>query len=374
MKRLLPVLLLAAFLASCSPPLFDYSLSQTVSALKSMTRDNPSPITISSGYDSEGVGFAFYPRVAQNGTLYDIDYANGFVVSTSNFMVQVRGAVQASGDYQLYSGSSQSLANPDSHAPPYAAWPVKSAVTSSAYLFGMIFNSADPTQNAFSLFTGTPSSNMLMGNGDLMANRVGMTGAAVLGASFAPVPGGNDVSYWLVYTAAGLFQEMQLTLMPPSLASAVTNPNRTGSYALAFLPASNRIQYFYDINSAADPARAPNRSFASWYDAASGSWKCAAWWGTTGTGDWEMLPIDHRIDALLSTGELLSIEDGTGRLYSRDGALEASFPLGTLAFIGEEYIGSAAARVYFSQCLRYDNRLVFNVYWIPTSQLKGIGG
>jgi hypothetical protein len=373
MKRLIPALLLAALLASCSPPLFDYSLSQSVAALRSMTQDNPSPITMSSGFDSEASGFVFYPRVAQNGTQYIIDYSNGFVVSSSGFSVQVRGAVQGSGGYQLYSGSSQPLASPDPNAPPYTAWPVKTAVTSSAYLFGMVFDSADPTKNAFSLFTGTPSANTIMSNGDLMANRIGMTGAAVLGASFAPIPGGSDVSFWLAYKA-GQFQEMQMTLTPPSLASAVPNPNRAGSpYALAFLPAANRIQYFYDVNAAADSIRTPNRSFASWYDTVSGAWKCAAWWGTNGTGDWEMLPIDHRVDALLSTGELLSVENGTGRLYSRDGALTATFPLGNLTFIGEQYIGGAAPRVYFSRCLRYDNALHFNIYWIPTSQMRGIG-
>ena len=372
MKKLVPALLLTAFLTSCSPPLFDFSLSQTVAALKSMTRDNPSPITIDSGFDSQASGFVFYPRVMQSGTDFVFDYSSGFVVSLSNFTVQVRGAAQGgAGGYTLYGGSSQSLPSPDPHAPPYLAWPVKSPSPSSANLFGMVFNAASPQQSAYSLFAGTPSTSSLTGNGDLMSNKVGIANASVVGASFVSEPSPYDVASWLVATA-GQYQEMQVMLMTPSIGGA--SQIRTGPYTLAFLPAGlARVQYFYDVNSASDPSRSPNRSFASWFDAASGGWKCAAWWGITGTGDWEMLPVDHRVDALLTTGELLSVENGTGRLYSRDGALVATFPLGSLAFIGEEYVGGAA-RAYFSQCLQNNNRLEFNVYWIATNKLKGLGG
>jgi len=267
----------------------------------------------------------------------------------------------------MWSMSSSSRA----HTSSYLAWPVKSPSPSSANLFGMVFNAASPQQSAYSLFAGTPSTSSLTGNGDLMSNKVGIANAAVVGASFVSEPSPYDVASWLVATA-GQYQEMQVMLMTPSIGGA--SQIRTGPYTLAFLPAGlARVQYFYDVNSAADPSRSPNRSFASWFDVASGGWKCAAWWGITGTGDWEMLPVDHRVDALLTTGELLSVENGTGRLYSRDGALVATFPLGSLAFIGEEYVGGAA-RAYFSQCLQNNNRLEFNVYWIATNKLKGLGG
>jgi len=133
--------------------------------------------------------------------------------------------------------------------------------------------------------------------------------------------------------------------------------------------------YFYDDNAANDPVRIDNRSFASWYDQSSGSWVSYAWWETptTGSGVFSSmkLPVDHRLDTLLSTGQLLSTEGGTGRLYDRDGNLLSTFPLGNLVYIAEEYVGGVA-RCYFSQCLIYDNQLHFNVYWIRTDQLTSL--
>jgi hypothetical protein len=191
----------------------------------------------------------------------------------------------------------------------------------------------------------------------------------VIGVSFAAQPAADDVTSWLVFNPnTASYRELRLSVMsttPPALGTAV-DLRTPSSYALDFIPAgTTHVQYFYD----ADPSRAPNRSFASWFDSARGRWRCAAWWGTTGTGDWAILPIDHRVDALLSTGELLSTEGAAARVYSREGVLTAAFPLGNLALMNEEYI-DGAFRTYFSQCLRYDNQLHFNVYWVQTDKLK----
>jgi hypothetical protein len=130
------------------------------------------------------------------------------------------------------------------------------------------------------------------------------------------------------------------------------------------------VTYFYDENQLGDAVRLLNRSFASWWDDSSGSWVSYAWWEQpAGTFHNMRLPTNHRLDALLSTGQLLSTEDGTGRLFDRDGNQLALFPLGTLAYVGEEYVGGVA-RCYFSQCLIYDKRVHFNVYWIRTDQLS----
>ena len=359
MKRLIPALFCVALCTSCSPPLFDLMLSQGAAAAKSMTRDNPSTITVSWDAYQEGDGFVLYPRVesATNG----FDYSSGFIVFTNGFSVEVRG---------LGAGGQSQPINPDPLAPAYAAWPVKSTYTTTAYLFGLVFNSSDPSKNGYALFQGAPTSTDVLNIGP-MSGKTGMTGDTVIGASFAAQSTSPDVTSLLV-SNAGAYREMQLPMTTPSLATSATLI-RSGAYA--FLPSGvNRFQYFYDVNPGVtpDPARTPNRSFASWYDTASGGWKCVAWWGTSGTGDWKTLDIGHRIDALLSTGELLSMEEGTGRLYSRDGVLLSTFPLGNLVFIGEEYVGTAF-RSYFSQCLRYDDALHFNVYWIETDRVKDIG-
>jgi hypothetical protein len=127
--------------------------------------------------------------------------------------------------------------------------------------------------------------------------------------------------------------------------------------------------YFYDDNQPGDPRRMPNRSFASWFDISSGSWVSYAWDSLT---TYKILAMNHRPDALLSTGQLLSTEDGTGRLYDRDGNLLVAFPLGNLKYIGEEYVNGVPC-CYFSQCLPFDNTLHFNVYQIQTDQLSTLG-
>jgi hypothetical protein len=130
--------------------------------------------------------------------------------------------------------------------------------------------------------------------------------------------------------------------------------------------------YYYDENPSVDSARLPNRSYASWYDASAGSWKCATWWGTSAS-DWKSLPaVTARVDALLSNGDLLSTEGGTGRVYDRDGVLLATFPMGSLVYLDEEYVGGAA-RAYFEQSFASDNLLHFNVYWINTDAIATLG-
>jgi hypothetical protein len=360
------MLFLAALCTTCTPPLFDFTLSQSVAVVKNMTRDNPSLITVDGNSDQNADGFVLYPRIAlaQNGVDFTFDYANGFAVFSTGFSVNVRG---------LGGGEQSQPLSPDSHMPAYAAWPVKSSDPSLAFLLGLGFNASNPQQNGYAFFQSATTGTSVLSSASLSSTTL-VAGDTVIGASFAAQPTMDDVASWLVFNpATASYHEMQLPLMsgtPPTLGTAV-EIRSPSPYALDFIPAgTTHLRYFYD----ADPSRTPNRSFASWFDSTRGGWKCATWWGTTGTGDWEMLPIDHRVDALLSTGELLSTEGGAARIYSRDGFLLAAFPLADLAFIGEEYIGGVF-RTYFSQCLRYDNRLHFNVYWVQTDKLKEtIGG
>jgi hypothetical protein len=85
--------------------------------------------------------------------------------------------------------------------------------------------------------------------------------------------------------------------------------------------------------------------------------------------------INHRIDALLTTGELFSTEDNTARVYdptTSTGSLEAEFVLGDLRFIGEVYIGGVPTML-FSQALWFNQQVTFNVYSLPTSKVKTLG-
>jgi len=367
MRKLLPAAAgIALLCCSCLPVPFDLSLSQGAAAASKMTRDNASLVTAGSSYDPGQQVFVFYPSVLGAG---GFDYGAGFVVSQDSYGARIQAISGGSG----YSSTSQGIPNPDSYAPAYLASPVRSG---QSFLFGIVFDALYPaTGSGYALFQGNPVARMISLVVTAPLQSLDPISAAVIGASVAAEPAGfiYDMLHVLAVDATGNFREMSYWLESGGLFTPNPFRNFSGYFALPFIPpGTSRVMYYYDENQPGDPARLPNRSFASWYDTASGSWKSYAWWETPATGSGSFssmpLPIDHRIDALLTTGQLLSTEGGTGRLYDRDGNLLATFPLGNLAYIGEQYVGGAA-RCYFSQCLIYDHALHFNVYWIATDRL-----
>jgi hypothetical protein len=366
--RLAALLVIVLLFASCLPVPFDLSVSQSVAVASKMTRDNPGTIS-SSNYDpgSSQSGFAFSPSVLATG---GFDYSAGFVTALDNLAVSVQGV---SGGGQ-YGQQSQSIPNPDAHAPPYIAWPAKSGVS---WLFGAVFDALDPTKNGYAIFQGIPGASLSSVSGNSFTAVMGSFTSRALGASVTANPSTvfDDLHILDFDTGPSAYTEWNFKVQSPSLAGG-TNSFRNGGlfYSLPFIPAGiSRVMYFYDENMAADPLRFPNRSFGSWYDSSKGGWVTYAWWEQpVGTFFNKQLPIDHRIDALLTTGQLLSTEGGTGRLYDRDGSLLASFPLGNLVYIGEQYVGGVA-RAYFSQCLIFSHQLHFNVYWIPSDQMDKLG-
>jgi hypothetical protein len=373
MRKCLPALAAVTLLcSSCLPVPFDLALSQGAAAAARMTLDNPSLLTASSNYGSDQNDFVFYPSVLSMG---GFDYGAGLITSADSMAVQIRAVAGGS----QYSGTSQGIPNPDRYAPAYVAWPVKSG---QSFLLGIVFDALNPaTGSGYALLQGNPVARTLNTINSSPLQVLDPVSKAVIGASVAAEPPSliYDMLHLLSVDAAGTsFREVSWWVESAGLFTQ--NPFRaTGAFfplplpsGMTFPPGTTRVMYFYDENQPGDPARLPNRSFMSWFDAASGSWRSCAWWEipATGSGTFSSieLPIDHRIDALLTTGQLFSTEGGTGRLYDRDGNLLATFPLGNLAFIGEQYVGGVP-RCYFSQCLIYDRTQHFNVYWIRTDKL-----
>ncbi len=368
MKKLAALAFFAALLTSCLPVPFDLAVSQAAATAGKMTRDNSGPI--SSGYYQDGSqrDFAFYPQVLASG---GFDYSAGFVTALDSLAVDIQPVANGS----QYSNWIQPIPNPDPHAPAYLAWPVKSG---TSFFFGIVFDALDPAfGSGYALFQAIPPGSLTIVSSTSLLNLVLPLGSstAVIGASVSASPNSGFDMLHVLGAGPTSFLEVVFQLQSTS-PGVVTSSVPRASPALSFIPpGTRRVMYFYDDNAAADPGRIDNRSFASWYDTSSGSWVSYAWWQSpTGVGTiFNMrLPTGHRIDALLSTGQLLSTEGGTGRLYDRDGNLLAEFPLGNLVYIAEEYV-NGVPRCYFSQCLVYDHTLHFNVYWIQTDQLGTLG-
>jgi hypothetical protein len=81
--------------------------------------------------------------------------------------------------------------------------------------------------------------------------------------------------------------------------------------------------------------------------------------------------ITCRIDALLTTGELLSTQDGEGSLFDPQGNLLTRFPLGALRFSMEAYVNGTAT-VFLSRSFVTDGSLSLELYSIPSSRLKSL--
>jgi hypothetical protein len=363
----------AAVSTSCLPVPFDLGLSQSAALTKKMTQDNSSLITLNGGIDSSAHDFVFYPQILATGP----DYADGFVASVRSLNLSF-SAVQygpSSGTYNSYSMQSFPVPNPDPHAPAFAVWPLKAG---SSYLLGFAFDALDPANgNGYGILWGDPFTQTLtqaFSGGLSGVVAVVFPGATLIGASVSADPSATfDLTHWIGNDGSvpPNYEEFSIQVGSTGLGATV-EPRGAAPYPLPFIPNGlTRVTFFYDENQGLDPVRFPNRSFASWWDTASGSWVGYAWSGPAGLPPTQnmRLPINHRLDALLSTGQLLSTEGGTGRLYDRDGNLLATFPLGNLVYIGEHYVGGVP-RCYFSQSLSYDQTQHFNVYWIRTDQLS----
>ncbi len=238
----------------------------------------------------------------------------------------------------------------------------------------LIVGQADPTANQFPVGTPTPQSL----SGAATAS-LGLSGDIIAVGRYAANEPSAETTYWLFRTPSGSsFLEASSAV---STANAVSAPtltalaSRAGTpYALGSgIPVSSltRALYYYDP----EPTRAPQRSYLSWYDPAQGRWRCWAWWAVGASPSaWqgtELAGVDHRIDALLTTGELFSTEDDTGRVYGADGTLRTSFPLTGLSFIEEAWL-NGTPRVLFSQYLYAGKSPWFVIYSIATSDIGAL--
>ena len=370
MKRLFPAAALMALCISCSPTPYDSALSDAAKTVVKLTKDTGSNVTLDYNQGTVPADLTFYPRVTTTG----FDYTLGFAIASTGSDIFVRAVANDTSTRMLenFGYGSVTIPNLDSRYSPWSAWPTKDAVVTDAYLFLLTFDALYPlTNNSFGLFRGLATTPHVMWSvdSDNMHNRVTTNLAqdvTVLGGAVeASTSTSADTAYWLVRDVptsnyAEVTSSVTWTAITLSLLRTSGYP-----YALSFL----------DMNEAADAARNPNASFASWYDTTAGKWVCYRWAEypvSSGIYPYVQLPIDHRIDALLSTGQLLSTEGGMGRLYDRDGNLLATFPMGTLRFLSEEYVGGVA-RTYFTQCLTYNNGVHFTTYWIATAELATLG-
>ncbi len=366
-KKLLVVLAAACACFSCSPPPFDLAISLSTLLAKSMTLEGAvGPVDKLSG-DTAPQDASFMPEYTTQGGL---DLQNGFVLYTQTGGRQlgfVTGSA-AQGTYHLLSGSSFLGPSTGGIYPDVIMHVPQDPVL--LRIEGFTFDPANPYNTAYGeLRADIPGEQVVFTYstqpGSNLPPLFGITGK-VIGVSIPPSTSAADPAFLLAQVdGTGNLFEFSMSMAPSTL--TFLSPTRgSAPYDLTWLglPGTiDRVQYFYDS--------ATQRSYLSTYDAPPGqdTWRCWWWSDVTAGHGGELTGVDHRIDALLSTGELFSTQDDTGRVYGSDGTLLAEFPLAGLTFIDERIIGGVA-KLIFSQSLSYNGQQRFNIYSIPTANVK----
>lgn len=112
------------------------------------------------------------------------------------------------------------------------------------------------------------------------------------------------------------------------------------------------------------------RSYMNFRDPA-GSWKTFTWTASAGTAGPSAIGVGEKIQAVLTTGEILTTDGGYGRAYNPGGGLKYRFPLGEMRFGYEIYLDNTPTLV-FSRGRRdkyFGYSLGFDVFSLPTADL-----
>jgi len=376
MKRILRLipLSLALFLVACSPPPFNLAISQSARIIKNLTylgQAGPmDPNSINLGNQvSEDVVF-----IPEKDGMGGITIQSGFVYSMDPMSGQQVSFVSNNVRY----GSPMPLGPLSSDQfPSFMVQSVKSTHNV------IVFQYFDPTpqNNQYMIATGDPNAGTFNSPGGwiVLTNFINVapfnppiTNGRGIGVSIYPDPNpALDRSYWLFRQSGtnnyleGEFDVSQNPITPPGIPLRGIAPYDISSFVGNL---AKRVLYYFNPVTA--------RSYVSvWNSPASpGVWSNWVWIDAVPTNG-QLTGVDHRIDALLTSGELFSTEGNIGRVFdptTPTGSLEATFPLSDLRFIGEVYI-SGTATMLFSEALWYNRQVSFNVYSIPTSQLKTLG-
>ncbi len=178
---------------------------------------------------------------------------------------------------------------------------------------------------------------------------------SVLGGQL--MPGVSPDTYGFLLFDGSSFAEGTVGVSGGASAFATT----TTSTPVPALPVGQRALY--------GQATLTGPGYASFFDGSR--WVCYQVSSTTAT---QLTGVTHRLDAVLSTGELLSTEGGVFRLYDPNGSLLVSVSLGGLQLCYEASISGTAYAFFSLPISLRDGNWMFRTYAIPTTSLRSLGG
>lgn len=351
-------------LAGCVPPYIE-ALDRAAPLTRQMTAVGlVGPISLS----NSATGVRFLPAKPTATSLSGLNLQSGFLIQDSGGSENLSFAyVDSSGKGQNSSYQSFSLSGANPNYPLYD-YQVTNTIGGVA---SVIVFKYDPTTIANSTYAQfvAPLSTGQMSFASYQASFLTVSGALnpapwiPIGGSAVPaIPPAQDF-YAALSTSAGTASEGGAQVNGSTSvftlgAGLSADPTVPGSLA-----ASTRSFYYKNATSGAN--------FASYLLA--GAWTCVQWSGALATF---MTGITHRIDGILTTGDLVSTEGGVLRLYDTTGTGRELYAisLGGLQFSYEAYIGSTPY-VFFSLPMSVGHGdWAFNMYAVPTSSMRSLGG
>jgi hypothetical protein len=377
-KHFLP-LILAAFSLSCAPLYVD-SPALTAAVIGKLTHEaTVGPIPDPGVYLSDP-WLSFHPDI-QDPTVvtnHGIDPARGFITwstpkagqDTYNHTVHLAYAMPdpaGGGKYAAFEGWS-GVEKGWNGVPAYQFHCVKAGVLPAMPYAAVIQLDSGATPPVAEYIYGADTTNHVFTNvntyndiNSYMQGFAGFTGYAVGFFRQPELNAGSNYSFWLFRRSdlGGTWHtDYMMGLNTTYGAGAVSE---RPSHDFPEIGSPDRVLYFHTYGAA-------NRSYAQ----VRGSGD--AWQGWRWDASLVATPLPSGmapISCLLSTGDLLSVNEGMGRIYDQDGGLVVSFPTGNLRFVSEDYVDGVLRAVFCLPDVDVGG-LYFDVYSIPTTSIRDL--
>jgi len=351
------LLLLSLAIVACAPP-YSAELNSAAPLADQMTLlGTLGPVKSPDGSSTTAIKFLPIKPAVTTTSLGALNVETGFLVSQSPGHESLCFAYQESGGNVRISDFRQgfSLVGADPHYPLYEYDVLASTATTANILVFYLGDPTTPGDNTFQYLTAT------LPNGPFQSTLGPTFMDAIFGSTFViaaqvfPQPAAADTFNFLVFNGT-IYQEGTTTFSGSGF--ALTTPGST----VPLSGAGSRVLYYL----------ATGVSSASYYT--GGKWVCYQWTPPTISSPTLLTGVTHRIDAVLTNGDLLSTEEGTLRIYDSSGSEKLSVGMGALQFCYEAYIGTTPY-VFFSLSLPFRNEnWAFRVYAIKTKDLLKVTG
>ena len=352
------LLVLCLAVVGCAPP-YLVELDKAAALTRKMTLAGTlGPLNSLNGNGQAAA--RFLPTKPTATSIGSLNITSGFVVTESAGTDSLQFAYEdSSGQAQL--SSSQSFPPLSGADPNYPSYQYEvTTTTSTANIIVFALYPTLPASSSSTIYSAALPGGTLASPANELLNTV-VAGLDALGVSVSPNPSSPETVNFLFWVTPASYSDGTATVntAPPAVFLTPSSSSITG----LSIPATRSLYY---------RNQAQTLSYASYFSA--GQWVCQQWQPVLGPVT--LGGITHRIDGVLTTGDLLSTEGGTLRLYNPSGAGTELYalPLNGMQFCYEAYVGSAPY-VFFSLPLSLQHgNAAFNVYAIPTSSMRGLGG